>query len=128
MIDKDCNKLKIAPCGMNCGVCQAHLREKNKCPGCNNGPSKISCLQCKIKNCAERKGKFCYDCNDFPCQKLEHLDKRYREKYSMSEIENLEFIRDKGMEEFLKSQEKKYISEKGIFCVHDKKYYLPSLY
>jgi hypothetical protein len=24
----------IAPCGMNCGVCMAYLREKNKCPGC----------------------------------------------------------------------------------------------
>jgi uncharacterized radical SAM superfamily Fe-S cluster-containing enzyme len=24
----------IAPCGMNCSICSAYLREKNKCPGC----------------------------------------------------------------------------------------------
>jgi hypothetical protein len=29
------NKLHlVAPCGMNCGICRAYLREKNKCPGC----------------------------------------------------------------------------------------------
>jgi len=24
----------IAPCGMNCGIYQAYLRDKNKYPGC----------------------------------------------------------------------------------------------
>ncbi len=24
----------IAPCGMNCSICMAYLRGKNKCPGC----------------------------------------------------------------------------------------------
>lgn len=29
------NKISlIAPCGMNCSICMAYLREKNKCPGC----------------------------------------------------------------------------------------------
>ena len=26
----------IAPCGMNCGICVGHLREKNRCAGCNS--------------------------------------------------------------------------------------------
>jgi len=41
----------------------------------------------------------------------------------MSEIENLEYIRDKGMKKFLEKESRKWISKKGIFCVHDKKYY-----
>lgn len=41
----------------------------------------------------------------------------------MSEIENLEFIRDKGMDKFIEDQCKKYQSNKGTFCVHDKKYH-----
>jgi len=41
----------------------------------------------------------------------------------MSEIENLEYIRDKGIEKFLEKETKRWISEKGILCVHDKKYY-----
>ena len=51
------------------------------------------------------------------------MDERYRGRYGMSEIENLEFIRDKGMEAFLESERKKYCSDRGVFCVHDKKYY-----
>ena len=41
----------------------------------------------------------------------------------MSEIENLKFIKEHGIEKFLKEQNEKYISDKGTFCVHDKKYY-----
>lgn len=108
---------------MNCGVCRAYLREKNKCPGCQKGPTMISCQRCKLMNCPDRKGEFCFECEKFPCDRLNHLDKRYREKYGMSEIENLENIRDNGIDEFMKSQRKKYQSEKGTFCVHDKKYY-----
>lgn len=43
----------------------------------------------------------------------------------MSEIENLEYIRDHGIEKIVEAQNKKYQSEKGTFCVHDKKWYLP---
>jgi hypothetical protein len=41
----------------------------------------------------------------------------------MSEIENLEFIRDHGLDKFLEEQQRKYQSEKGTYCVHDKKWY-----
>jgi hypothetical protein len=113
------SKNLIAPCGMNCGVCRAYLREKNHCPGCNNHPTLKSCNNCIIKLCKTRKGEFC-DCEKL-CTRLKQLDKRYREKYGMSMIENLENIRKNGIEKFLKDQSKKYISDKGIFCVHDKK-------
>jgi hypothetical protein len=42
----------------------------------------------------------------------------------MSEIENLEYIRDHGMEEFLENERRKWVSDNGILCVHDKKYYM----
>jgi len=41
----------------------------------------------------------------------------------MSEIENLEYIRDHGIQKFIEKEEKKWVSEKGVFCVHDQKYY-----
>ncbi|MEI8143633.1 MAG: DUF3795 domain-containing protein [Candidatus Berkelbacteria bacterium] len=117
------NKNLIAPCGMDCGVCSAHLREKNQCLGCNLGPNMVSCLRCKLRTCTDRKGKYCYDCQKFPCQRLKHLDQRYRAKYGMSEIANLEFIKDNGIEKFMESENDKYVSDEGVFCVHDKKYY-----
>ncbi len=111
----------IAPCGMNCGVCKAYLREKNTCPGCRKGSSFVSCQKCIIPPCKIRKGDFC-DCEK-PCARLKNLDKRYRAKYGMSMIENLEFIKENGIEKLLEAQTAKYISDQGTFCVHDGKRY-----
>lgn len=121
-MDKNC----IAPCGMNCGVCSIYLRDTNKCPGCASG-RKVNnrCIKCGIKLCKKRKGTYCFECDTFPCERLIRLDTRYREKYGMSEIENLKTIRDKGIAYFLKQEEKKWISSEGTFCVHDKKRYSP---
>ena len=41
----------------------------------------------------------------------------------MSEIENLKCIRDNGMKNFIEEEYKKWVSDRGILCVHDKKYY-----
>ena len=115
MQNNSINESLIAPCGMNCAICMAYLRSKDKCAGCNNGPTKVSCLKCKIRNCTERKDKYCFDCDKFPCDKLKHLDKRYKTKYGMSEIKNLELIRDKGINELLKQEQKKWACKK---CGH----------
>ena len=119
------DKKLIAPCGMNCGICKAYLRQNNPCRGCNyaqqNRPKTIA--NCQLRICRERRGSFCYDCTNYPCDRLKHLDNRYRTRYGMSEIENLEYIRDKGIEEFLEQERKKWISEEGVLCVHDRKYY-----
>lgn len=114
----------IAPCGMNCGICLGYLREKNKCPGCFSG-RKIGGrpIKCGRRLCKERKGDFCFECDKFPCDSIKRLDQRYRTKYGMSEIENLNFIKEKGIDKFIESENKKWISDKGILCVHDKKYY-----
>ncbi len=122
----------IAPCGMNCGICIGHLREKKPCGGCfkkdaENKPK--YCRSCSIVNCeflAKTESGFCYDCEKYPCARLKQLDKRYRTKYGMSMIENLEFIRDKGMEKFLLNEEKRWtcsICGSGVsvhrkFCIH----------
>ena len=42
----------------------------------------------------EKKFRYCYECDGFPCARVKRLDKRYRTKYEMSMIENLEYIRD----------------------------------
>jgi hypothetical protein len=121
------NEQLIAPCGMNCGICMAYLREKNKCPGCRAADTnkKVTVIRCKIKNCeAIKKGKvkFCFECEK-PCARLKQLDKRYRTKYGMSMIENLEFIKNNGVDAFIAQQEAKYKCPEcgGVICVHRKK-------
>jgi len=80
-------------------------------------------IKCGRKLCQERTGDFCFECEKFPCESIKKLDDRYKKRYDMSEIENLEFIKKHGIDKFLESQRKKYQSKKGTFCVHDKKYY-----
>lgn len=115
----------IAPCGMNCGLCSGYLRDKKRCPGCNgedeNKPK--YCIVCRIKTCAELAGsevKLCYACAKFPCLRLRQLDKRYRTKYGMSMIENLEMIHEIGVDEFVTRQKKRWTCPEcgSLICVH----------
>ena len=83
----------IAPCGMNCSLCVAYLRDKNQCPGCrsiDSGKTSEYRKNCIIKNCDQLKKnnwKYCSDkCEKFPCKRLKNLDKRYRNKYEMSMV------------------------------------------
>lgn len=41
----------------------------------------------------------------------------------MSEIKNLKTIQTKGIEYFLKQEEKKWVNANGTLCVHNKKRY-----
>jgi hypothetical protein len=119
----------IAPCGMNCNLCIAHLRDRQKCPGCrgcDKNKSK-SCIYCAIKNCKflnQKKWRYCSDkCTEFPCLRLKRLDKRYKTKYGMSMIENLKAISSNGIREFILDEEKRWVRGDRIFCVHKKKYF-----
>jgi hypothetical protein len=115
----------IAACGMNCGLCMAHVRVKNACPGCRGDDSSKSksCIACRIKNCkkmANGRIKYCFDCEDFPCAGLVHLDKRYRARYGMSMIGNLNAIKSNGIRRFVENEKKRWkCPECGrLLCVH----------
>lgn len=123
-LDMVLNNNLIAPCGMNCGLCLHYLRASNKYPGCFSG-RKVNgkSIKCDIRLCKDRHGKYCFNCDKFPCERLKRLDKRYQEKYGMSEIENLRNIKEKGVKSFLEQEEKRWINSDGTFCIHDKKRY-----
>lgn len=116
----------IAPYGMNCSLCVGYQREKNKCLGCKKTDAyESSCgRKCIIRSCdilKENKMGFCSEsCKKYPCGRLKNLDKRYRNKYGMSMIENLENIKKLGMKKFLENQKKTWTCKKcnGLLCVH----------
>lgn len=124
----------IATCGMNCGLCIGFLRKKKPCAGCFkkddvNKPK--SCRSCAIVNCkslVDTESGFCYDCVKYPCSRLTKLDNRYRTKYGMSMIENLNFIKNNGMEKFLDYEQSRWtckecnsgISVHRDFCLNCK--------
>ncbi len=120
----------IAPCGMNCCLCVAFLRDKNKCPGCRNQgkvENSTYCRKCIIKNCKilkKNNWKYCsVECEKYPCRRLRELDKRYRTKYGMSMIENLDFVHEHGIREFIRREKRKWIKNNKILCVHNKEYF-----
>jgi hypothetical protein len=97
---------QIAPCGMNCGTCIGFLREKNRCPGCRTfyDLKAEARVRCVIRNCPHilnSKSGFCGECDKFPCKRLVQLDKRYRTKYRTSFLENLQIIKERGIDNFL---------------------------
>ncbi len=122
----------IAPCGVNCAICVAYFGYRM-----GGGMRKEACTGCRIKNktCAfvkkrcellsKNQVEYCFECVDFPCEQIKKLDKRYRTRFNMSSIENLEFIRDQGIKEFLKQQEERYRCPDcgGIICVHTNRCY-----
>jgi hypothetical protein len=118
-------KKLIAPCGMNCALCLAHLREKNPCHGCNDAEQNKpkTRAHCKLRLCTKRKGKFCFDCTDFPCDRLQHLDERYRTRYGMSMVDNLEYLKQFGMAKFIFHEQQRWVKGDKIYCVHKHKYY-----
>jgi len=119
---------------MNCGICKRYLaysrgipEEKGKishCSGCL--PRNKNCfIKRGCKNLRRNEIKSCYECDDMPCENLDRLDRRYRRRYGMNMVENLKEIKEKGMKNFLQSQEEKYrFPECGdIVSVHDAKCY-----
>ena len=124
----------IAPCGMNCALCRAYNafihgvpRQRGKVTHC------AGCLP-RAKNCYIKRGckklskhqiQSCSECETMPCNNLDHLDRRYRKRYSMSMVENLKIIKAQGIEEFLKSQAERYTCSNcgDVVCVHDGKCY-----
>ena len=119
----------IAPCGINCGLCYAHLREKDKCVGCNiDQPRKPKhCLTCRIKFCDQKPGasSFCFDCRKYPCTRLRQLDKRYVTRYGVSVIDNLDKINKLGIKQFMAIENTRWVCQEcgGPICIHNKKCY-----
>ncbi len=121
----------ISHCGLYCGACRAYLLEKKNlfaqkgykrgCKGCIT--QNKNCVHIK-KGCKYLKNgevHFCFECEEFPCQKIERLDHRYKKKYDVSLIDNLKRIKEIGIREWLREQKNLYTCPKcsGEICVHD---------
>ena len=124
----------IAPCGMNCALCKGFIaythgipRQRGKvtyCAGCH--PRAKNCyIKRNCKKLSKHEIQSCIECDTMLCANLDHLDRRYRERYGMSLVENLKMLKAKGMAEFLKSQEETYRCPScgDLVCVHDGKCY-----
>ena len=121
---KKTNSKLIAPCGINCRLCRAHIRNIKACPGCRDDIFKSkSCVACLIKNCEKLINgcfKYCFSCDELPCAQISHLEKRYTSKYGVSVLHNLKEIQTNGIRSFVRNENKKWICSNcgEIICMH----------
>ncbi len=121
----------IVPCGMNCSVCSGYLAWRHDvkskgikmpyCKGCKPRDKQCAFLMKRCNLLLNKQVKYCFECSDFPCRNLSHIDKRYRSHYKMSMIKNLKLIREKGINRLLQSEEKKWQCPNcgGVICCHN---------
>lgn len=62
-----------APCGIYCKHCPG-VKVYN-CKGCRTQEGKVKNFpKCKTYQCVQEKGfNFCYECDEFPCEKLQPI-------------------------------------------------------
>jgi len=125
------NEELIAPCGMNCAICSQYLAfeydiksegiKMPYCSGCRPRGKNCGFLKKRCDLLNNEKVEYCYECGDFPCRELKVIDKRYRYHYRMSMIENLDYIREKGITGFLEKEEEKWRCSQcgGIISCHN---------
>lgn len=121
----------IAPCGMNCSLCisyQFYEKDLNKfgfhrryCPGCIPRGKNCTFLKNKCEFMKSGTYRFCFLCTNYPCKALKTIDNRYRSKYGMSMIENLNFIKENNLETFLIKEKNKWKCHhcSSYLCCHN---------
>jgi hypothetical protein len=127
-------KRLAAVCGLFCGGCDIYLASHGdrelqrrigenvsqvtsreikpkeiKCEGCW-GPLEVHwSADCKMLNCARERGyRFCFECEEYPCDKLI----MFKDKHYPHVLDNLNRIRQIGVESWLKEQKEKKHSRK----------------
>ena len=106
----------IAPCGMNCGICKAYLsysrgipKEKGNvthCSGCVPR-NKLCFIKRGCRKLRQDKIRFCSECEEMPCRNVDRIDRRYRNRYGMSMVENLKEIKSTSLQSFIINQDTK---------------------
>lgn len=118
---------------MNCGVCSGFLTVRSlagkppgrRCTGCRIRPKMCAYIKGQCALLSAGKVDFCFECPDFPCRRLQTLDRRYVTRYNTSLIANLRQIQAVGVAAWLAKQAALYTCPAcgGTISIHDSKCY-----
>ena len=129
-MEKDARKL-VGICGLYCGTCPSYLAyrkndmellekmsrergysiEELRCDGCLSDKVASHCVDCRHgfrKFSAEKQVTWCFECTDFPCQRLrDFTDVHVVNGISHHEriIDEDEYMREHGIEPWMEKQE-----------------------
>lgn len=125
MSDKEKRAL-LGICGVYCGACETYRAFNDKdqvlfdwetkmgmppdevcCRGCGSDLVNKWCAKCEFRKCvAQRQISFCFECTDFPCQRLVAFSKT--RPHRTLGLKNLQRLKHMGIEEWLRQQEKRW--------------------
>jgi hypothetical protein len=117
----------IAACGLDCGLCPRHYTVgTSRCPGCGGPGFHDKHPSCSfITCCVKKRGlEACGQCPEFPCSKFKS-EEEYRRMESPSYPParkmraNLAFIKEKGIEEFLRRQARRIALLEAMLADYD---------
>jgi hypothetical protein len=113
----------VAPCGIDCGVCECYTakdnpalldylvsvgvpRDRLPCGGCREvkGACPVLDVDCDTYDCITGRGlHFCYECGDFPCPRLNPAADRAGTLPHNTKVFNLCFIQRRGLAGFIEN-------------------------
>jgi hypothetical protein len=105
----------IGVCGLDCGLCPRYYTAgTSRCPGCGGPRFFDKHPSCSfITCCVKKRGlEVCGQCPEFPCPKF-RSEAEYQQRESSSyppdrkALSNLRFVKEKGIEEFVRRQGKR---------------------
>jgi hypothetical protein len=130
-MEQDVKKL-VGICGLYCGTCQIYLAsqendieqlekisqstsipiEEIRCDGCLSDKVFFPCVECRhgFRQCArEKKVTWCFQCHDFPCQRLSDFTNVHiinGISHHALVIEDLQYMKEHGIEQWVEQQER----------------------
>ncbi len=124
-----------APCGLYCGSCRQYLAKsegllektglKQGCDGCRIRDKNCTFIKRDCKSLKTKELDFCFECESFPCENLQKLNEIYIGRFNTSLIDNLDRIKQTGVDQWVKEQQKLFTcghcGEKT--SIHEKKCY-----
>jgi len=115
----------VAPCGIDCGICELYScrhnhdlfirlaerglpKEKLPCDGCRavEGNCQVIGEACATYKCAaQKKVRFCHECDEFPCEKLNPAADRAEVLPHNLKVFNLCTIKGIGLDAFVEKSD-----------------------
>lgn len=109
-------------CGLYCGACPNYqktdtikpvdFKKENfyePCEGCNSIIKTEWCSKCDIAECNKNRNiRVCYDCKEFPCEKMKKFMNDEKYPYHKEVPEKMMMLKKIKLERWLEAQEKRY--------------------
>ncbi|MGB3458876.1 MAG: DUF3795 domain-containing protein [Halobacteriota archaeon] len=108
------NKNLVGCCGIYCGLCTKYQsKAPSRCIGCRLGKQHD---WCSIYRCCRKKKVItCIECTEYPCERYIRFRKWGGELYgSKAAEENLEKIKELGLEKWLEEQRQRQALFEGL--------------